>query len=1161
MLRLFVPKPTDTMGDSLLTALPLKIPAAADFGLRELSSASGLRAQLLPSGALFALRHQGTLINQFLPGPAEDGLFRLLLRWRTPAGQSGWAPLVGPSVPFTPASQSATWSAVMAAGLNCSTVLQLHPSHAAWAWRVTVRNTGTAPRSIEVLHAQDLGLANEGAVRNNEAYISQYIDLRPVRDDALGWVILARQNQAMTGGRFPWLALACAQGAHSFCTDGTQFFGPDHRLTGEPAAVRASALPSRRLQYECALGGLQSRATELAPGATAGFVFVARYQPDHPAASGPADLAALRELLPADWIGGEAAPRAVHQSASVFVDSPWQHGDAPAAADWPAWFPGERRHEERDASGRLQSFFHGADTHVVARDKEAGLARPHGHILRSGTSQWIDAEQFGLTCYAAGIFGAQVYLGNPSLTRLLSVVRNPLNVVRASGQRIFVRRGGAWRQLGIPSAFALNPGEVRWIYRLGGETLEVRVWCARTLSASFLELRVVTGAPGEFLLTHQLVLGATEFEHPGAAEVQVDAGWMSFTASANSLMGQYQPGACFALAAADAGTVAALGGDGPLYADGAERDGPYATLRTVPVRHCGVIMLGTHAGAAALPAAVAAARAEFAAGRPGSRPPAAPLRLLAGRDPAVARINEVLPWFAHNASIHFSAPHGLEQYGGAAWGVRDVCQGSVEWLLAAGEFTVVRRILLEVFAQQYPHAGPAGSLAGGWPQWFMHPPFRFNQQAHSHGDVCFWPVKALCDYAEASNDLAFLASAVGYTDPEKFVAAGPAETLWAHCDRVVAQCEARFLPGTALVNYGDGDWDDTLQPADPAMRTRMVSAWTVGLAFHTFRLLEGVCRRAGETARAARLAALLARMRTDFAAHLMPGGVVAGFLVTEPDGRVRPLLHPQDELTGIHYRLLPMTRSVLAELFTPAEAQCHLQLIDTELSFPDGVRLMNRPSTYQGGCERFFKRADTAANVGREIGLHYVHANLRYIAALAKVGEAGKLWAELQRLNPVALRESVPSAAPRQSNVYFSSSDADFADRPEAADRWEELRLGQVAVRGGWRLYSSGPGLFLHLIRSCLLGLRESFGDIVFDPVLPPALDGLLAEVTVCGRPVTLAFHVRSSAHSPGFILVNGQRLGGQAEANPYRKGGLRVAADHLAALLTAGANRIEIRL
>jgi hypothetical protein len=30
---------------------------------------------------------------------------------------------------------------------------------------------------------------------------------------------------------------------------------------------------------------------------------------------------------------------------------------------------------------------------------------------------------------------------------------------------------------------------------------------------------------------------------------------------------------------------------------------------------------------------------------------------------------------------------------------------------------------------------------------------------------------------------------------------------------------------------------------------------------------------------------------------------------------------------------------------------------------------MSEPATYHGGSERLFKRSDTAANVGREIGL------------------------------------------------------------------------------------------------------------------------------------------------------------------------------------------------
>jgi CRISPR-associated protein Csx3 len=223
---------------------------------------------------------------------------------------------------------------------------------------------------------------------------------------------------------------------------------------------------------------------------------------------------------------------------------------------------------------------------------------------------------------------------------------------------------------------------------------------------------------------------------------------------------------------------------------------------------------------------------------------------------------------------------------------------------------------------------------------------------------------------------------------------------------------------------------------------------------------------------------------------------------------------------------------------------------------------MSEPASYHGGRERLFKRAETAANVGREIGLQYVHAHLRYAEAMAKVGDADALWWALQVANPVGLRAVVPNAAPRQSNVYFSSSDADFPTRLEAATRWNDLRTGRVAVRGGWRLYSSGPGLFLHKVRACLLGVRESFGDVVFDPVLPRSLDGLVARLTLIGRTVDVTYRVRGASFGVSRIVVNGTLLPLAArEPNPYRVGGCRVPVATLSEGLDRAANAIHVEL
>src|SRR5688572_8376728 len=72
------------------------VPDLTGLGLVELRGRSPLRIQILPSGAFFALRCGDTLINQVLPGPADNGLFRLIVRWRDDRGGiAGWAPLVG----------------------------------------------------------------------------------------------------------------------------------------------------------------------------------------------------------------------------------------------------------------------------------------------------------------------------------------------------------------------------------------------------------------------------------------------------------------------------------------------------------------------------------------------------------------------------------------------------------------------------------------------------------------------------------------------------------------------------------------------------------------------------------------------------------------------------------------------------------------------------------------------------------------------------------------------------------------------------------------------------------------------------------------------------------------------------------------------------------
>lgn len=203
------------------------------------------------------------------------------------------------------------------------------------------------------------------------------------------------------------------------------------------------------------------------------------------------------------------------------------------------------------------------------------------------------------------------------------------------------------------------------------------------------------------------------------------------------------------------------------------------------------------------------------------------------------------------------------------------------------------------------------------------------------------------------------------------------------------------------------------------------------------------------------------------------------------------LLHPTDTHTGVRYSLIPMTQAILGELLTPEQTQTHLDIIREHLLFAYGARLMDRPVRYKGGVETLFQRAESAAFFGREIGLMYVHSHLRYAETLSARGDAGGLWKALGAVNPIAVTDQIAHASLRQRNTYFSSSDAAFADRYEADAEWARLKRGEVAVDGGWRIYSSGPGLYINMIVQHALGKRRWLGKRTLKPQLPPSQRGL----------------------------------------------------------------------
>ncbi|HWG05431.1 MAG TPA: cellobiose phosphorylase, partial [Beijerinckiaceae bacterium] len=806
----------------------LTTPRPDDLGLRWVESRSGVAVGVLPNGAVFVLEHKSDkrriMINQVLGSPIAGGMGGIFLRG---GDQAEPLPLVGAQARCRVGygADRIVWEGA-AHGLSHRVTLWLHPVEPLWLWRVEITNGRAASVACDIVFVQDLGLGDQGFLMSNEAYASQYFDHTIARHSRLDHIQMGRQNLPQDDAH-PWIAHGCLEGSAGFATDLRQVMGPSYRDANGFAIPFGTALPSSRLQYEAACAGLQSKAVELASGASHVWTFFGIFEPDHPAASGDADLAAIDVVKRA---AGDWKPQQVSLSAparSLVQDAPVAIADQLTGDAVAKHFP--RRTLEEYSDDRLLSFFTPAETHschVVLRDKERIVARRHGALLRSGDAMLPSEATLCLTCWMHGVFGSQLTIGNTSFHQLFSISRDAYNITRGSGLRIMVDTGDGWRLLTVPSAFEIGLNECRWIYQLGRRIIEVFVILSGEDSA--VQWRIeVEGEPCQFLVFGHLALGEREFASTARVEIDPTRKRFTFRPDPKDNWGRHYPHAVYHLVTSTPDEIEAIGADELLYADGRRRIGDYAAIRTRPTTKVIFAVVGSmknsnHADALAHKYASGVSEAALLAHaveywRHINRG----IRIEgAASDTEAKAIDAIFPWLVHDAMVHLTVPHGLEQYTGAAWGTRDVCQGPIELFLTLEHDGPAKAILRILFAQQYENAHD-------WPQWFMLEPYAAIRDKEAHGDIIVWPLKALCDYIEATNDLDFLDEKIAWWREDNLEKTAHADTVAVHVEKLIDTVRRRFVAGTNLIRYGNGDWNDSLQPVDPSKRDWMVSSWTV----------------------------------------------------------------------------------------------------------------------------------------------------------------------------------------------------------------------------------------------------------------------------------------------------------------------------------------------
>lgn len=1059
---------------------------------------SDIKIELLENGDIYRiLSKENIMINQLNGNIIDGSLNNLYLRvYRN--NEIIATPLLGNksssifkkgknSCSFEGSFETVQYNVILKLKNNC------------WFWEVNLSSNEKI--EYDIIYTQDLGMGNEAAVKTNEAYTCQYLGHKVFNENG-NYIICSRQNMPQ-GKLNSFIQQGCLDKAVSFSTDGFQFFGKNYRDTEEIEVLKNEELANINYQYEFAFIALKTEKNILDKKDRK--VFYSFFLADYPDAIKEyenldkikniyKEIETEKDLEKVEY--KKLFDFSLYKSENLSEDKIINNFN-------------NVRHKEY-YNGNLVSFFYDKGQHVVLKEKDLAVERAHGHILMSGNNNFYRKDVIASTSYMFGVFNSQTSSGNTSFNILHTINRNSLNFGKITGQRIFVKRGKKYEILAEPSLFEMGTNYCKWTYAGKEETITVTNYIL--CKEAEINLVIESSKPLEFMITNNFMeINNFDIEVKSLNEVFLKRRKSNFHEEINYTI----------LLSKNLKSINQLSTVSNLEKD-------LMILETNPSEKIRLRLIAGKVSNKIVEFKDAVKeyhdfhnmlKRNFSMKLEGNK--------------NIEKLNDLVYWYIHNALVHYSVPHGLEQFSGAAWGTRDVCQGPFELFLSFRRYEEAREILKTVYSHQY-------SDIGNWPQWFMFDSYYKVQQEDSHGDVIVWPLRSLCYYLKTTKDFSILNEKLPFMNRENFEYTKEQFTLLDHIKLQYKYIKDNFIKGTYLPCYGDGDWDDTLQPANADLKSNMVSGWTTALTYETLVELNNILLEISEIDFAKEIVKTIENLKKDYEKYIVINGITTGFVYLKDLDRPEYIIHPTDNKTGINYRALPMLRGIISNIFTPEEAKKHYEIVKKELLFEDGLRLMSKPASYTGGVSKYFKRAEQSACFGREIGLQYVHAHIRYIEAMSKIGDKDGVYKGLMTINPIGITENIKNAEIRQSNAYFSSSDGMFNDRYEAEKGYLTLKNGETKVKGGWRIYSSGPGIYINQLISNFLGLREERGEYVFDSVIPEELSGLEVVYNTNEIPVKYVFKKGKIKK----LLINGKEIMTEKYKNKYKEYGIKIKKD-----------------
>lgn len=974
-----------------------------------------------------------------------------------------------------------------------------------WFWKINLK--GTYSGKINIFYGQDISLNSPTA---NEAYVCQYLDHKVFTENN-SYHIVTKQNQ----GAPLLIQSGSLTSTDAFSTDGFDFFGKEYKFTSTLEYVKKNTLPSIINQYEFAYHGLKTKDIDLTNNQQ--IVFYASFIPNF-------------KNLEEEKVNLKTIINQYHQLKEVECQNlnykkvnlkiSYQDILPYTPLNMRSKFAKELMKDAKNIETIdkvTYSWFNQNGEHFVNSKKELIVDRPHGMVQISNGFKKIDDLTMTNTNWIFGIFNSHIAYGNTNLNKFLSHNTTPLNIAKTSGERIFIKLNGKYQLLAMPLLYAMDVSTSTWYYQVKKDIIKITTSTDYDKPIISTKIESLNHKKYDFIVADQLLLGEN-INSP--ITYRLNDTKVIFRFADETFSKIKYPNLEYYFDTVTDG-LAKYGSDEIFFQDKKSRKNPILTVKyskssTISIIHA---VLNNKEYQIENPTQMQKHyNEEF-------NKHLHNFSLSINKKSDIEKYNHLTKWYVHNALIHYTSPHGLEQYGGAAWGTRDVCQGPVELFSALGEYDIVKDILLNLYSRQFVDNYD-------WPQWFMFDNYRNIQAQESHGDIIVWPVRTVANYIEQTGDISILDEVIPYTERNAGTYVGN-DTLMVHIKNEIKTIVDSFVKNTNLPCYGGGDWDDTLQPCNRDLTKNMVSGWTVLLLIEAINKLNNCLIKYKSDKQFTKL---LKTLRASYNKYLLIDDVPAGFAYFGETEEL--MLHPLDKKTGIKYRLLPFNRGLISEEFAKKNINKYLKIIDENLIHPDGVRLMNTTVCYQGGTPKIFMRAETATNFGREIGLQYVHAHIRYIEAMSHIGRGDRVYQGLNMVCPINLKNHVKNALPRQANVYFSSSDGDFKSRYDADKNFDLLRNGKVNVKCGWRLYSSGPGIYLNQLITNFLGIKSYNGNLYLDPVMPSNLKGLKFTFNYQGKLLNITYNQNKVVKE---IILNNKSFTNNININKYRKSGILI--------------------